>query len=146
VLACDDYTFGAYLAAHIALHILQLGSLTCSLCPYNGAACLAQVSSEIVPGGHREAGSYCRCSASGQCGATGVHAEAAVVQVAAQPLACGTRVPVLKRPVHDGRLVREMFFSEDLPEQDFRRWGAAIASPYTVAYACQLCQCMQLSC
>ena len=28
---------------------------------------------------------------------------------------------MLKRPVHDGRLVREMFFSDDLPEQDFQR-------------------------
>jgi hypothetical protein len=28
---------------------------------------------------------------------------------------------MLKRPVHNGRLVREMFFSDDLPEQDFRR-------------------------
>lgn len=28
---------------------------------------------------------------------------------------------MLKRPVHDGRLVREMFFSDDLPESAFRR-------------------------
>lgn len=28
---------------------------------------------------------------------------------------------MLKRPVHDRRLVREMFFSDDLPEQDFQR-------------------------
>jgi pimeloyl-ACP methyl ester carboxylesterase len=35
---------------------------------------------------------------------------------------------MLKRPVHDRRLVREMFFSDDLPEQDFQRYHQHLAA------------------
>ena len=34
---------------------------------------------------------------------------------------------MLKRPVHDARLVRDMFFSTDLPETDFQRCNPAVS-------------------
>lgn len=35
---------------------------------------------------------------------------------------------MLKRPVHDGQLVREMFFSDDLPEEHFKRYHKRLAA------------------